>query len=105
MTPGASHLYAHLPFCASRCGYCAFVVEVGALDRRDDYAAALRRELAARHVALKIVEAHASLRELLRASGLEEQVGYLSRRASLEQAVEEFERRAGAAPPAAAERI
>lgn len=65
----------------------------------------LRRELAARHVALKIVEAHASLRELLRASGLEEQVGYLSRRASLEQAVEEFERRAGAAPPAAAERI
>ncbi|MCC6832278.1 MAG: radical SAM family heme chaperone HemW [Thermoleophilia bacterium] len=47
MTPGASHLYAHLPFCASRCGYCAFVVEVGALDRRDAYAAALRAELAA----------------------------------------------------------
>lgn len=46
MTRGASHLYAHLPFCAARCGYCAFVVEVGALDRRDDYAAALRAELA-----------------------------------------------------------
>jgi oxygen-independent coproporphyrinogen-3 oxidase len=40
------HLYVHLPFCASRCGYCAFVVEVGALDRRDAYLAALRAELA-----------------------------------------------------------
>jgi oxygen-independent coproporphyrinogen-3 oxidase len=42
------HLYAHLPFCASRCGYCAFTVEVGRLDRRDDYLAALLGELDAR---------------------------------------------------------
>lgn len=65
----------------------------------------LRRELAARRIVLRIVEAHASLRELLRAAGLEEQVGYLGRRASLVQAVEDFERRADAAPAAAAERI
>ena len=44
---GVRHLYVHLPFCSSRCGYCAFVVEVGALDRRDDYLDALLVELAA----------------------------------------------------------
>ena len=44
---GVRHLYVHLPFCTSRCGYCAFVVEVGALDRRDDYLDALLAELAA----------------------------------------------------------
>ncbi len=42
---GLRHLYVHLPFCASRCGYCAFVVEVGSLDRRDDYLQALLAEL------------------------------------------------------------
>ncbi len=41
------HLYVHLPFCASRCGYCAFVVEVGRLDRRDAYLEAVLGELAA----------------------------------------------------------
>lgn len=41
---GVRHLYAHLPFCASRCGYCAFVVHVGALGRRDDYLAGLLAE-------------------------------------------------------------
>lgn len=50
MSPTAvRHLYVHLPFCASRCGYCAFVVEVGALDRRDAYLEALLGELEARH--------------------------------------------------------
>jgi oxygen-independent coproporphyrinogen-3 oxidase len=42
---GVRHLYVHLPFCASRCGYCAFVVEVGALGRRDAYLDALLAEL------------------------------------------------------------
>ncbi len=46
MSGPAAHLYLHLPFCAARCGYCAFVVEVGSLGRRDAYAAALRAELA-----------------------------------------------------------
>ena len=44
---GLRHLYVHLPFCASRCGYCTFVVQVGALDRRDDYLQALLTEFAA----------------------------------------------------------
>ena len=43
--PGVRHLYLHLPFCASRCGYCAFVVNVGALGRRDAYLGALLAEL------------------------------------------------------------
>ena len=44
----ARHLYVHLPFCSSRCGYCAFVVEVGRLDERDRYLDALLDELALR---------------------------------------------------------
>ncbi|HWH15302.1 MAG TPA: radical SAM family heme chaperone HemW [Miltoncostaeaceae bacterium] len=39
------HLYVHLPFCRARCGYCAFVVETGALHRRDAYLEALGAEL------------------------------------------------------------
>ncbi len=42
---GVRHLYAHLPFCSSRCGYCAFVVETGGLDRRDAYLDAVIAEL------------------------------------------------------------
>jgi oxygen-independent coproporphyrinogen-3 oxidase len=45
---GVRHLYAHLPFCASRCGYCAFVVAVDRGDARDAYLHALLAELEAR---------------------------------------------------------
>lgn len=42
---GVAHLYVHLPFCAARCGYCAFVVEVGREDARDAYLQAVRAEI------------------------------------------------------------
>jgi putative oxygen-independent coproporphyrinogen III oxidase len=42
---GARHLYVHLPFCASRCGYCDFVTVVGRSDRHDAYVEALLVEL------------------------------------------------------------
>jgi oxygen-independent coproporphyrinogen-3 oxidase len=50
------HLYVHLPFCASRCGYCAFVVETGALARRDAYLDALLCELEREEGALGTLE-------------------------------------------------
>jgi high affinity sulfate transporter 1 len=52
---------------------------------------ALHTELAGRRVQLRIVEAHARARDLLRAEGLEEQVGYLGRHMSVDQAVLELE--------------
>ncbi len=42
MSTGAG-LYVHLPYCASRCGYCAFVVTTDG-STRDDYLAAVARE-------------------------------------------------------------
>jgi high affinity sulfate transporter 1 len=51
---------------------------------------ALHKELAARDIQLRIVEAHARSRDLLRAAGLEEQVGYFGRHMSIEQAIVEF---------------
>ena len=42
---GARHLYVHLPFCASRCGYCDFVTVVGRDGEHDRYVEALLREL------------------------------------------------------------
>jgi oxygen-independent coproporphyrinogen-3 oxidase len=41
----ARHLYVHLPFCSSRCGYCDFVTVVGRDDRHGAYVDALLREL------------------------------------------------------------
>ncbi len=41
----AAGLYLHLPYCASRCGYCAFVVTTDG-SSRDRYLAALEREAA-----------------------------------------------------------
>ncbi|HEY6065934.1 MAG TPA: radical SAM family heme chaperone HemW [Thermoanaerobaculia bacterium] len=40
---GAAGLYVHLPYCRSRCGYCAFVVSTDESSRRD-YLSALGRE-------------------------------------------------------------
>jgi coproporphyrinogen III oxidase-like Fe-S oxidoreductase len=41
----ASHLYVHLPFCSSRCGYCDFVTVVGRDDEHGGYVSALLAEL------------------------------------------------------------
>jgi hypothetical protein len=38
---------------------------------------------------MRIVEAHAKVRDLLRAEGLEEQTGYFGRHISIEQAIRE----------------
>jgi len=43
---GVRHLYVHLPFCASRCGYCDFVTVVGRSGQRRAYVDALLSELA-----------------------------------------------------------
>jgi len=43
---GARHLYVHLPFCSSRCGYCDFVTVVGRDGEHDRYVEALLAELA-----------------------------------------------------------
>ncbi|HEY8646744.1 MAG TPA: radical SAM family heme chaperone HemW [Gaiellaceae bacterium] len=42
---GAQHLYVHLPFCSSRCGYCDFVTVVGRDGEHGGYVDALLREL------------------------------------------------------------
>jgi oxygen-independent coproporphyrinogen-3 oxidase len=41
----AQHLYVHLPFCSSRCGYCDFVTVVGRDEEHDRYVDALLAEL------------------------------------------------------------
>jgi oxygen-independent coproporphyrinogen III oxidase len=45
VSPTACHLYVHLPFCASRCGYCDFVTVVGRSDWHARYVDALLAEL------------------------------------------------------------
>jgi oxygen-independent coproporphyrinogen III oxidase len=42
----ARHLYVHLPFCASRCGYCDFVTVIGRSGQHAAYVDALLAELA-----------------------------------------------------------
>jgi oxygen-independent coproporphyrinogen-3 oxidase len=42
---GAQHLYVHLPFCSSRCGYCDFVTVVGRHGEHAGYVDAVLREL------------------------------------------------------------
>jgi oxygen-independent coproporphyrinogen-3 oxidase len=45
VSPGARHLYVHLPFCAHRCGYCDFVTLVGRREGHGAYVDALLAEL------------------------------------------------------------
>ena len=42
---GVRHLYVHLPFCSSRCGYCDFVTAVGRRGEHGRYVRALLTEL------------------------------------------------------------
>jgi oxygen-independent coproporphyrinogen-3 oxidase len=49
---GVRHLYVHLPFCASRCGYCDFVTVVGREGQHEAYVGALLAELALERPAL-----------------------------------------------------
>ncbi|MBK5225633.1 MAG: radical SAM family heme chaperone HemW [Thermoleophilia bacterium] len=41
-----NHLYIHIPFCASRCGYCDFFSQAGCLSQGEAYVDALLAELA-----------------------------------------------------------
>jgi MFS superfamily sulfate permease-like transporter len=52
--------------------------------------AELHKDLAAAGIALRIVEARGSVRDLLRAEGLEERVGSISRRSSLDEVLAEL---------------
>ena len=45
MSGGVRHLYVHLPFCSSRCGYCDFVTLVGRTGEHGRYVDALLAEL------------------------------------------------------------
>src|SRR5947199_10856823 len=47
MSQGAAvrHLYVHVPFCSSRCGYCDFVTLVGRRGEHGAYVDALLAEL------------------------------------------------------------
>ena len=45
VTGRTRHLYVHLPFCASRCGYCDFVTAVGRRGDHAGYIQSLLREL------------------------------------------------------------
>lgn len=50
----------------------------------------LQSELASRGIALRIAESHGTVRDLLRAVGLEARVGYIGRHLSVDQALQDF---------------
>ncbi len=60
--------------------------------------ARLHQDLAAAGTAMRVVEAHAKARDLLRAEGLEDRVGYLGRHVSIDAVIAEFEL-GSASPP------
>jgi anti-anti-sigma regulatory factor len=53
--------------------------------------AKLHEALKAQGIRLRLVSAHAAVRDLLRAEGLEESVGYFGRRISVADVIEEFQ--------------
>ena len=57
--------------------------------------AALHAALRASGTALKLVGAHAEVRDMLRAAGLEDRVGHIGRLASVADLIDEFEARTG----------
>lgn len=63
------------------------LIDVAGADMLDE----LYKELQSRGVPLRIVEVRSKSRDLLRAVGLEEQVGYLGRHMSIDQALVEFD--------------
>ena len=44
-TPSRLGLYIHIPFCRSRCHFCAFYLQIYRVDRAQDYLTALFREI------------------------------------------------------------
>ncbi len=64
--------------------------------------AKLHEELKAAGIRLRLVAAHATVRDLLRAEGLEESIGYFGRRISVADVIDEFQGGNGTAAPAAA---
>ena len=61
--------------------------------------AVLQTALQAVGIRLRLVAAHASVRDILRAEGLEERVGYFGRRVSVADVVDEFQGGTGAGKP------
>jgi sulfate permease, SulP family len=65
---------------------------------------ALHRDLAKHGTQMRVVEAHAKVRDLLRAEGVEEQLGYLGRHISVDQAIAEFQSKSTAMQPSQSDR-
>jgi SulP family sulfate permease len=59
--------------------------------------AKLHEELQLAGIRLQLVAAHAAVRDILRAEGLEERVGYFGRRITVADAIDEFHRPTGTA--------
>ena len=55
----------------------------------------LHEELQAAGIRLRLVAAHAAVRDILRAEGLEERVGYFGRRISVADVIDEFQGKTG----------
>jgi anti-anti-sigma factor len=58
----------------------------------------LSNQLKKKNIQLKIVEALSNVRDILRKQGMEEIIGHIGRRVSIEDAVQEFERTSNKQP-------